>query len=245
MFIWQGIDYLGEPTPYEWPARSSYFGVVDLAGFPKDPYYLYQSVWTDRPVLHVFPHWNWKPGETIDVWAYTNADEVELFLNGASLGAKRKEGDVSHLMWRVTYAPGTLRAVARKGGQVIATQEVKTAAAPARIELVADRSAIRADGKDLSFVTVSVQDRAGIAVPTAEDLIRLRVSGNARIVGVDNGDQISHSSFQADQIRLFNGKALVIVRAGERAGSATLTAEAPGLEPATVRLDLQRGGPAR
>src|SRR2546430_6763208 len=132
MFIWQGIDYLGEPTPYEWPARSSYFGVVDLAGFPKDPYYLYQSVWTTRPMLHVLPHWNWAPGQTIDVWAYTNADEVELFLNGASLGVKRKPEQVSHLMWRVAYTPGTVRAVARTGGRVVATQEVKTAGVPAR-----------------------------------------------------------------------------------------------------------------
>ncbi|HMC53999.1 MAG TPA: glycoside hydrolase family 2 TIM barrel-domain containing protein, partial [Gemmatimonadaceae bacterium] len=118
IFVWQGIDYLGEPTPYEWPARSSYFGIVDLAGFPKDPYYLYQSEWagTTRPMLHVFPHWNWTPGDTVDVWAYTNGDEVELFLNGASLGVKRKEGDVLHLMWRVAYAPGTLRGVARRGG---------------------------------------------------------------------------------------------------------------------------------
>src|SRR5947208_3607384 len=111
IFVWQGIDYLGEPTPYEWPARSSYFGVVDLAGFPKDPFYLYQSVWTEQPMLHLLPHWNWTPGDTIDVWAYTNADEVELFLNGTSLGTKRKPEPVSHLMWRVAYTPGTLRAV--------------------------------------------------------------------------------------------------------------------------------------
>src|SRR5256886_9849188 len=105
MFIWTGFDYLGEPTPYGWPARSSYFGVVDLAGFPKAPYYLYQSEWTDRPMLHLFPHWNWAPGDTIDVWAYTNADELELFLNGGSFGVKRKEGDVLHLMWRGARAP--------------------------------------------------------------------------------------------------------------------------------------------
>src|SRR5206468_11838632 len=127
MFIWSGFDCLGEPTPYEWPARSSYFGVVDLAGLPKDPFYLCQSEWTTRPMLHVFPHWNWAPGDTIDVWAYTNAEEVELFLNGASLGVKRKPENVSHLTWRVAYAPGTLRAVARTGGQVMTTAEVKTA----------------------------------------------------------------------------------------------------------------------
>lgn len=240
MFIWQGIDYLGEPTPYEWPARSSYFGVVDLAGFPKDPYYLYQSVWTTRPMLHVFPHWNWAPGQTIDVWAYTNADEVELFLNGTSLGAKRKVEPVSHLMWRVTYAAGTLRAVARSGGRVVATQEVQTAGAPARVALAADRMAIRADGNDLSFVTVTVLDSAGVPVPTAEPLVHLGLRGaDARIAGVDNGDQISHAPFQADSVRLFEGMALVIVRAGERPGTVTLTAEVAGLRPAVARIELR------
>src|SRR6266480_2010351 len=240
MFIWQGIDYLGEPTPYEWPARSSYFGLVDLAGFPKDPYYLYQSVWTTRPMLHVFPHWNWAPGQTIDVWAYTNADEVELFLNGASLGVKQKPEQVSHLMWRVAYSPGTVRAVARTGGRVVATQQVKTAGPAARVALTPDRAVIHADGSDLSFVTVTVEDSAGVPVPTAEPLVRFRVAGDARIVGVDNGDQISHAPFHSDRVLLFNGKALVIVRAGDRAGTATLTAQADGLEPATLRLRLEQ-----
>ncbi|OLC39685.1 MAG: glycoside hydrolase [Candidatus Rokubacteria bacterium 13_1_40CM_4_69_5] len=241
MFIWSGIDYLGEPTPYEWPARSSYFGVVDLAGFPKDPFYLYQSEWTTRPMLHVFPHWNWMGGDTIDVWAYTNGDEAELFLNGVSLGMKRKTDEVSHLMWRVAYTPGTLRAVARKGGHVMATQQVRTAGAPARIALAPDRSRLHADGDDLSFVTVTVLDRAGVPVPTADHLIRFQLAGDARIAGVDNGDQISHAPFKADRVRLFNGKALVIVRAGERAGTATLTAQAEGFAPATVRIALGAG----
>jgi beta-galactosidase len=241
MFIWQGIDYLGEPTPYEWPARSSYFGVVDLAGFPKDPFYLYQSVWTpsDRPVLHLFPHWNWQPGDTIDVWAYTNAAQVELFLNGASLGVRSKTEPVSHVMWRVPYAAGTLRAVASTGGRVATTAEVKTAGAPTRIALTPDRPRIRADGDDLSFVTVTVQDRAGLAVPTAEPLIRFRVPGGARIMGVDNGDQISHTSLQAREVRLYNGQALVIIRAGKAAGTATLTAEGDGVAPATTSIRME------
>ena len=239
MFIWQGIDYLGEPTPYDWPARSSYFGVADLAGFPKDPFYLYQSVWTDRAMLHLFPHWNWTPGQTIDVWAYTNAEEVELFLNGTSLGVKKKTEPVSHLMWRVPYAPGALRAVARTAGRVVQTVEVKTTGAPARVALTADRARIRADGNDLSFITVTVRDRAGLDVPTAEPLVRFRVSGAARIVGVDNGDEMSHTSFQAHEIQLFNGKALVIVRAGTRRGAVTLTAESDGLASATIRLQLR------
>jgi len=240
IFVWQGIDYLGEPTPYEWPARSSYFGVVDLAGFPKDPFYLYQSVWTEQPMLHLLPHWNWTPGDTIDVWAYTNADEVELFLNGVTLGVKRKTERVSHLMWRVAYTPGTLRAVSRKEGRDWATGEVRTAGAPARVTLAPDRARIRANGEDLSFVTVTVQDRAGTAVPTAEPLIRFRLSGgDARIVGVDNGDQSSHTSFKANQVRLFSGKALVIIRAGTRPGIVTLTAEGEGLAPSAVPIQLR------
>jgi beta-galactosidase len=241
MFIWQGIDYLGEPTPYEWPARSSYFGVADLAGFPKDPYYLYQSVWTDRPMLHLFPHWNWQPGDTIDVWAYTNAEEVELFLNGRSLGSKRKSEPVSHLVWRVPYAAGTLHAVARTAGRVVTTATVQTTGAPARVALAPDRGRIHAGGDDLSFVTVTVQDRAGRDVPTAEPRVRVRITGgsDARIVGVDNGDAFSHASFQAHEITLFNGKALVIVRAGRRPGTATLTAQSDGLAPATVRIQME------
>ena len=241
IFIWQGIDYLGEPTPYEWPARSSYFGVVDLAGFPKDPFYLYQSVWTppERPMLHLFPHWNWAAGDTIDVWAYTNAEQVELYLNGALLGVRRNEGKVGHLMWRVAYRPGTLRAVARTAGLEATSAVVRTTGAATRIALAPDRARIRADGQDLSFVTVTVRDRRGRAVPTAEPLIRFRVSGGAQIVGVDNGDAISHTSFQAKQVRLFNGKALVIVRAGRSKGTVTLTAEGKGLAPATVRITLQ------
>ncbi len=239
IFVWQGIDYLGEPTPYEWPARSSYFGVADLAGLPKDPFYLYQSVWTEQPMLHLLPHWNWTRGDSIDVWAYTNAEEVELFLNGTSLGTRRKPELVSHLMWRVAYMPGTLRGVARKAGRVWATAEVKTAGPPARIALAPDRARIRADGEDLSFVTVTVEDRAGVQAPTTEPLIRFRISGPARIVGVDNGDQISHTSFQANQVRLFNGKALVIIRAGTRPGIVTLTAEGEGLTPSAVPIQLR------
>jgi len=239
IFVWQGIDYLGEPTPYEWPARSSYFGAVDLAGFPKDPFYLYQSVWTEQPMLHLLPHWNWARGDTVDVWAYTNAEQVELYLNGAFLGVRRKTEPVSHLMWRVAYKPGTLRAVARQNGLVTTTAVVRTTGVPARVALAADRARIRADGEDLSFVTITVRDRRGLAVPTAEPLVRLRISGGARIVGVDNGDEISHTSFQAHQVRLFNGKAVVIVRAGRKKGTATLTAEGRGLAPATVHIELR------
>jgi beta-galactosidase len=240
MFVWQGIDYLGEPTPYEWPARSSYFGLVDLAGFPKDPYYLYQSVWTSAPMLHVFPHWNWARGDTIDVWAYTNADEVELFLNGVSLGVRRKDGTVGHLMWRVAYEPGVLRAVSRQGGKVLMTREERTTGPAARVVLTPDHATIRADGKDLSFVTVTVVDKNGLTVPNAEPLVHLHLAGAATIAGVDNGDEIDHERFQRDSVRLFAGKALVIVRSAREPGTVTLTATSEALQPGTTRLQLRR-----
>ncbi len=162
MFIWTGFDYLGEPTPYPWPSRSSYFGIIDLAGFPKDVYYMYQSEWTNKPVLHLLPHWNWKKGQAIDVWAFTNCDEVELFVNGKSMGVRKKTGDDLHMMWRLAYEPGTLKAVGKKGNTVM-TEEVKTAGAPAKIVLQPDRTSISADGRDLSFVTVKVLDEKGNA----------------------------------------------------------------------------------
>ena len=239
IFIWSGIDYLGEPTPYEWPARSSYFGVVDLAGFPKDPYYLYQSEWTTRPMLHVFPHWNWTRGDTIDVWAYTNADEVELFLNGHSQGVRRKDPDHLHLMWRVAFTPGELRAVSRTNGRVVLTREIRTSGPAARVVLTPDRSRVRSDGRDLSFVTVSVVDQNGIPVADAEPLVRFRLTGPATIAGVDNGDEANHERFQRDSVSLFAGRALVIVRAGRQAGTVTLTATSGQLRPATIHLELR------
>ena len=127
LIFWSGFDFLGEPVPYQWPARSSYYGIVDLAGFPKDVYYLYQSEWTDKPVLHIFPHWTWKPGQLIDVWAYyNNADEVELFLNGKSLGTRSKDTGNLHIMWRVPFEPGSLKAVSKKKGKVVLAKEIRT-----------------------------------------------------------------------------------------------------------------------
>ena len=243
MFIWSGIDYLGEPTPYEWPARSSYFGVVDLAGFPKDPYYLYQSEWTHAPMLHVFPHWNWTAHDTVDVWAYTNADEVELFLNGVSQGVRRKEGEIRHVVWRLPFKPGVLRAVARTSGRVVFTREIRTAGRASRVVLTPDRATILADGKDLSFVTVTVVDEKGIPVPDAEPVVRLRLDGGATIAGVDNGDEIGHQGFQGDSVRLFAGRALVIVRSSRRVGGVTLSGASAGLQPATVRLTLSPAAP--
>ncbi|HEX7072093.1 MAG TPA: beta-galactosidase GalB [Rhodothermales bacterium] len=239
MFVWTGFDYLGEPTPYDWPARSSYFGIVDLAGFPKDAYYLYKSLWTDEPVLHLLPHWNWSPGDTIDVWAYTSAEEVSLYLNDRLVGTQRKGSDDLHLAWRVPFVPGTLRAVAANAGGDSLEAIVRTAGAPAGLELLPDRATIHADGRDLSFVTVNVLDDAGVLVPYADNLIQFDLQGDARIAAVDNGSQTSHEPFQSYQRSAFNGKALVIVQAGSEKGVATLTATAPGLEPARVTIRLE------
>lgn len=240
IFIWTGFDYLGEPTPYPWPARSSYFGIIDLAGFPKDVYYLYQSLFTVKTVLHIFPHWNWNAGQTIDVWTYYNkADEVELFLNGKSLGTKKKSGDDLHVMWRVIYEPGTLKTVSRKNGKVVATKEIHSAGAPAKIIVTADRSTIYADGKDLSFVTVKIVDKNGNLVPNANDLVKFEIKGNGTIAGVDNGLQTDLSSFKAKEKHAFNGLCLAVVQSNGKRGAITLKAKVEGLQPVGVSIQAQ------
>lgn len=235
-FIWTGFDYLGEPTPYWWPSRSSYFGIIDLAGFPKDVYYMYQSEWTKKDVLHIFPHWNWTEGQLVDVWAYCNAEEVELYLNNQSLGIKKKQGDDLHLMWRVPFTPGTLKAVSRTAGKEILSMEVKTAGVPARLVVTADRAAIRADGNDLSFFTVEVVDENGVIVPNADNLVKFQVEGPGAIVGVDNGDPVSHESFKAPQRKAFHGKCLVVIQSGDTPGTVKLTAVSEGLPAVTVEI---------
>lgn len=237
MYIWTGFDYLGEPTPYPWPARSSYFGVIDLAGFPKDVYYLYQSEFTDKPVLHLFPHWNWNIGDTVDVVAYYNkADEVELFLNEKSLGVRSKGLNDFHIKWRVPYAPGTLKAVSKKGGKIVLTQEIKTVGEAYKLVLKADRSTIQSDGTDLSFVEVNVADKSGVLVPKANNLIKFSIGGQGSIAAVDNGSETSLEPFKATQHTAMNGKALCIVQSNGKKGSITLTASADGIKPATIQL---------
>ncbi|MCI0512565.1 DUF4982 domain-containing protein [candidate division KSB1 bacterium] len=239
LYVWTGFDYLGEPTPYSWPARSSYFGIVDLAGFPKDAYYFYQSEWTDQPVLHLFPHWNWKPGEVIDIWAYTNYDTVELFLNDQSLGSKQKTDADFKLVWQVPFTPGTLKAMAHAKGKASLIREIKTAGKPAQISLAADRSEIRADGRDLAFITVKVLDRAGILVPQAHNLINFEIEGAGVIAGVDNGHQISHEPFQANYRKAFNGLCLAVIQSKEKPGTVVLKATSADLEPARLEIRCQ------
>ena len=237
-YIWTGFDYLGEPTPYWWPARSSYFGIIDLAGFPKDIYYMYQSEWTDKDVLHVFPHWNWEPGQTVDIWTYSSAPEVELFLNGESLGAKTKGPEDLHLMWRVPFEPGTLKAVSRENGKVVMEKEIKTASEPVQLKATADRSTISADSYDLSYITVEVLDADGNIVPDAVNLVQFSVEGDAEIFGVDNGNPLGHQTLKGAEIDAFNGKCLVVLKAGENPGNVTLTASADGLNSVEITIKM-------
>lgn len=230
-YVWTGFDYIGEPTPYGWPARSSYFGIIDLAGFPKDVYYMYQSEWRpDKAVLHLFPHWNWTPGQDIDLWAYyNNADEVELFVNGQSQGVRSKGKDDFHVMWRVKFEPGVVKAISRKEGKVVAEQEIRTAGEPAQIRLTPDRSTIQADGKDLSFVTVEIVDKDGNLCPNAENDVTFAVEGAGFIAGVDNGSPISMEKFKDNHRKAFYGKCLVVVQNNGADGNIKLTATAEGL----------------
>jgi beta-galactosidase len=245
-FVWTGLDYIGEPTPFSWPNRSSSFGIADLAGFPKDRFYLYQSQWRAQPIVHLLPHWNWPDefkGKPIPVWAYTNADSVELFLNGRSLGARTWAGvNELHLTWQVPYEPGTLRAVASKGGKVVAEDRVDTTDAAVRIELVPDRAAIRADGEDLSFVTVRLLDAKGRLVRADGNApLRFSLAGGGAIVGVDNGDPTNHEPFKgptSDKAnhKAFHGLALVIVKGGRTAGTLTLSAAGDGLTSTSTTI---------
>ena len=236
-YVWTGFDYIGEPTPYGWPARSSYFGIVDLAGFPKDVYYLYQAEWTNKQVLHLFPHWNWTEGQEIDMWCYyNNADEVELFINGESQGIRNKDENNLHVVWRVKFVPGTVKVVARKGGNIIAEKEIHTAGDPYKIRLTPDRDIITADGKDLSFITVEVLDKDNNLCPLSENLINFEVKGNAFIAGVDNGCQTSMERFKDNKRKAFNGKCLVVLQNNGEIGTATLTANSNGLESSTIEI---------
>ena len=240
-YIWTGFDYLGEPTPHGWPARSSFFGIIDLAGFPKDVYYMYQSEWCpDKKVLHLFPHWNWTPGQDIDMWAYyNNADEVELFVNGRSQGVRSKGKDDFHVMWRVKFEPGTVRAVSRKDGKVVAEQEIHTAGEPAQIRLTPDRSTIHADGRDLSFVTVEILDKDGNLCPNAENDVTFVLDGPGFIAGVDNGSPISLERFKDNHRKAFYGKCLVVIQNNGENGSVKVTATADGLSKATTAIRVK------
>jgi beta-galactosidase len=256
-FVWTGFDYLGEPTPYSWPSRSSYFGIVDLAGFPKDRYYQFKAHWTNDPVVHLLPHWTWPgfEGKPIPVRVFTNAEVVELFLNGKSLGAKNfpancepvvadaKKGTSKpslHLAWSVPYEPGELKAVAMNRGREVAMDIVRTVGAPAKIMAVADRTGIESGDRDLSFITISILDKDGNVCPDAAPELQFALDGDAAtIAGLDDGDPTNHEFFQGTQHKAFHGHALAILKSREDAtGTVTLKISGEGLDPATVTIQV-------
>ncbi|HTV25407.1 MAG TPA: beta-galactosidase GalB [Polyangiaceae bacterium] len=239
-FVWSGWDYLGEPTPYPL-SRSSYFGVIDLAGFKKDRFYLYQSAWRpDFPMVHVLPHWTWpeRVGQVTPVHVFTSGDEAELWLNGRSLGRKKKGSHEQRLRWDdVRYEPGELKVVAYRGGKPWAEESVQTAGEPAALVAAVDRAEIAADGRDLAFVTLRVADESGRTVPRADALIRFRVDGPGEIVATDNGDATDFTPFPSRERRAFNGLCLVILRGTPGStGSIVLHAESNSLAAATLTL---------
>ncbi len=242
-FVWTGWDYLGEPTPYD-SSRSSYSGIIDLAGFKKDRFYLYQAHWRpDFPMAHILPHWTWpeRLGQITPVHVFTSGDEAELFLNGTSLGRKKKGPYEYRLRWDdVIYQPGTLKVVAYKNGKPWATDAVKTAGDPANLKLIPDRNEICADGRDLSFITVTVTDQAGMMAPRAANRIHFDLQGPGEIVATDNGDPTSFESFQSHDRQAFNGLCLVIVRGHPgQSGAFKLTAEAEGLSRGTTFISTR------
>lgn len=239
-FVWTGLDYRGEPTPYEWPNISSHFGIMDITGFPKNIYYYYQSWWTNKDVLHISPHWNleearaeWpsKIGKPVDIWVNSNADEVELFLNNKSLGKKIMPRH-SHLKWNVNYEPGTVKAVAYKQGRTF-EKEISTTGLPTEVVVTPYKTTLIANGEDVAVINISAVDREGRVVPTADNVIRFKVEGDAKIIGVGNGDPSSHEPDICEeglwQRSLFNGHAQVLVQAGTTAGMIKFEASANGL----------------
>lgn len=242
-FVWSGWDYLGEPTPY-YLARSSYYGVIDLAGFPKDRFYLYQSRWRpELPMAHILPHWNWpdRAGQITPVHVFTSGDEAELFLNGKSLGRKKKQAFEYRLRWDdVVYQPGVLKVVAYKNGKEWAVAEVRTTGEPVQLEAAADRATIKADGTDLTFITVRITDKDGLTVPTARNEIKFNVEGPGEIVATDNGDPRDLTIFPSHTRNAFNGLCLVIVRGTKATGSIKLTASSGTLKPVVVTVKTIR-----
>ncbi len=237
VFMWAGFDYRGEQWPYDWPAINCQFGVMDTCGFAKDSFYFCQAWWSDQPVLHILPHWNWavRDKEPIAVRAYSNFDEIELFLNDQSLGRKAMPRH-GYLEWPVVYQAGTLRADGYRAGKLSATTRVETTGPAATLALTPDRAAVRADGEDCAVITVSALDADGRTVPTAGDAVEFELAGPGKIIGVGNGDPACHEPDRGTRRSLFNGCAQVIVQTTKSSGPITLTARAPGLHPATVIL---------
>jgi beta-galactosidase len=243
-FAWTGFDYRGEPTPFNrWPNVSSQFGILDLCGFPKDNFHYYKAWWQDAPVLHLFPHWNWRAGDTVKVWCHSNLDRVELFLNGQSLGP-RDVVPCNHVEWDVPFAPGVIQARGYRNGAVVLSERRETTGDAAQIVLGADRMVIRADGEDVAVVTAMIADAQGRMVPDANHLVSFTVSGGS-IIGVGNGDPRSHEPDKATQRAAFNGLCMALVQATKRPGAITLRATAPGLSSAALTIVAAPARPRR
>ena len=241
-FAWTGFDYRGEPTPYGWPSVNSQFGIIDVCGFPKDLFFYYKAWWRKEPSLHVFPHWNWagREGEEIPVWVYSNMDEVELLVNGASLG-RQKVPNLGHVEWKVKYEPGAIEARGFKGGKLALSEKRETTGPAAAIKLSADRTAIDADGADVAVIKVEVLDKEGRSVPIADSLIRFKVTGEGTLIGVGNGDPNCQESDKDSKRSLFNGLAQAIVQATKQAGTIEIEAtkesfDATDLAPAKLTI---------
>jgi beta-galactosidase len=238
-FTWTGFDYKGEPNPYGWPDISNNTGLLDSCGFPKDKAYYFESCWSEKPMVHLLPHWNWpgKEGQNIRVMAFSNAQKVELFLNGKSLGTKEMPHD-AHVEWEVPYQPGSLMAKGYKDGEIVATDEVQTTDAPASIELKPDRTTLHTDGEDAVVVPVSILDDEGRVVPNADKRITFKLTGGGRILGVGNGNPADHDPDHADQRKAFHGRCIVVIQAGSKPATLQLTATSPGLAPATMSFEV-------
>ena len=239
-FAWTGFDYRGEPTPYGWPSINSQFGIVDMCGFPKDTFFYYKAWWGKEPMLHLFPHWNFegREGEEIPVWVYSNLEEVELFVNGKSLGSQ-KVPQLGHVEWKAKYAPGSIEARGSKGGKVVVTEKRETTGPAVAIRLTADRTEINADGEDVAVVTVEVLDKEGRPVPTAKNLIGFKVSGEGTLIGVGNGDPNCQEGDKEPKRSLFSGMAQVIVQSTKNSGEIHVEAvkegwDGPELTPAKL-----------
>jgi beta-galactosidase len=239
-FVWTGFDYRGEPTPYRWPCVSSHFGIMDICGFPKDGYYAYKAAWTNEPVVHIFPHWNWpgKEGKEISVHCYTNCEEVELFLDGKSLG-KKQSVSFKKLVWETVYQPGKLEARGYNKGKLVSKDVVETTTAPSQIALNSDCNTLKADGSDVAVIAVAIKDVKKRVVPAANNLVKFSIEGPGKIIGTGNGNPNSHEPDKACQRMAFNGYCLVLVQTEKQAGEIRLIATSESLKGAEVVIKTE------
>ena len=242
-FVWSGFDYHGEPDPYEagnFPAHSSYFGIVDMCGFKKDRFYLYQSQWSKKPMIHLLPHWNWKEreGQITPIYVYSNCPRVELFVNGKSQGIKEYREDLYRYTWDdIMYHPGKIKAIGYDlTGNILSEKEIKTAGIPSKVSLVADRTEINASGTDLSFITVKITDKDGNLCPEASNLVNFKIEGEGTLLSVGNGDPTSLESYKNNQRSAFHGLCLLIVKSSSKEGKIKISASSENLQSTSIEL---------